>query len=234
MKVFRNLRKRFLNSNKIGNYLKYAIGEIALVVIGILIAIQINNWNSQKLLDQKEVQAYQQIKRQLSDDLKEITEISNINNYYYGLFSKANQLISEKDYSKIDSLVILTMNLSKYSDFNGSGNIYETLVNSGDIKLINNTEIISKLQRLEMTYSALNKIEDMNWEIIMKELSPEIKGVINYSNLQIIKPEKLYAVELQNIYIESIFLTKGKEMIYNKALSEIETIIGIIDETLIN
>ena len=234
MKVFRNLRRRFLNSNKIGNYLKYAIGEIALVVIGILIAIQINNWNSQKLLDQKEVQTYQQIKRQLSDDLNEITEVSNLNNYYYGLFSKANQLISEKDYSKIDSLVILTMNLSKYSDFNGSGNIYETLVNSGDIKLINNTEIISKLQRLEMTYSELNKIEDMNWEIIMKELSPELKGVINYSNLQVIKPEKLYAVELQNIYIESIFLTKGKEMIYDKALNEIETIIKIIDETLIN
>ena len=234
MKVFRNLRRRFLNSNKIGNYLKYAIGEIALVVIGILIAIQINNWNSQKLLDQKEVQTYQQIKRQLSDDLKEITEVSNLNNYYYGLFSKANQLISEKDYSKIDSLVILTMNLSKYSDFNGSGNIYETLVNSGDIKLINNTEIISKLQRLEMTYSELNKIEDMNWEIIMKELSPELKGVINYSNLQVIKPEKLYAVELQNIYIESIFLTKGKEMIYDKASNEIENIIKIIDETLIN
>lgn len=234
MKVFRNLRRRFLNSNKIGNYLKYAIGEIALVVIGILIAIQINNWNSQKLLDQKELQTYQQIKRQLSDDLKEITEVSNLNNYYYGLFSKANQLISEKDYSKIDSLVILTMNLSKYSDFNGSGNIYETLVNSGDIKLINNTEIISRLQRLEMTYSELNKIEDMNWEIIMKELSPELKGVINYSNLQVIKPEKLYAVELQNIYIESIFLTKGKEMIYDKALNEIETIIKIIDETLIN
>lgn len=45
MKFFRRIRHRLLNANKLGNYLLYAIGEIVLVVIGILIAIQINNWN---------------------------------------------------------------------------------------------------------------------------------------------------------------------------------------------
>ncbi|PKP26477.1 MAG: hypothetical protein CVU03_02765 [Bacteroidetes bacterium HGW-Bacteroidetes-2] len=45
IKLFRNIRKNLLNEGKTSKYLKYAIGEIVLVVIGILIALQINNWN---------------------------------------------------------------------------------------------------------------------------------------------------------------------------------------------
>ncbi len=45
IKFFRNIRKTIVNDGKTGNYLKYAIGEILLVVIGILIALQVNNWN---------------------------------------------------------------------------------------------------------------------------------------------------------------------------------------------
>ncbi len=45
IKFFRNIRKSLINQGKTANYLKYAIGEIVLVVIGILIALQVNNWN---------------------------------------------------------------------------------------------------------------------------------------------------------------------------------------------
>ncbi|GAA4280350.1 DUF6090 family protein [Gaetbulibacter aestuarii] len=45
IKLFRNIRQKLLSENKTTSYLKYALGEIVLVVIGILIALQINNWN---------------------------------------------------------------------------------------------------------------------------------------------------------------------------------------------
>jgi len=48
IKFFRHIRQRLLLENKFGKYLTYAIGEIILVVIGILIALQINNWNEEK------------------------------------------------------------------------------------------------------------------------------------------------------------------------------------------
>ncbi len=48
IKFFRRIRQNLLSENKTGKYLKYAIGEIFLVVIGILIALQINNWNEQR------------------------------------------------------------------------------------------------------------------------------------------------------------------------------------------
>ena len=48
LKIFRNIRKQLLSENKTFQYLKYAFGEIVLVVIGILIALSINNWNLEK------------------------------------------------------------------------------------------------------------------------------------------------------------------------------------------
>ena len=46
IKFFRKIRYDLMEKNKTGKYLKYAIGEIILVIIGILIALQINNWNT--------------------------------------------------------------------------------------------------------------------------------------------------------------------------------------------
>ncbi|MEZ4856394.1 MAG: DUF6090 family protein [Gelidibacter sp.] len=51
IKLFKNIRKNLLSENKTTNYLKYAIGEIILVVIGILIALTVNNWNERKKTD---------------------------------------------------------------------------------------------------------------------------------------------------------------------------------------
>lgn len=48
IKFFRTIRQNLLSEGKTGKYLKYAIGEIILVVIGILIALQINNWNEER------------------------------------------------------------------------------------------------------------------------------------------------------------------------------------------
>ena len=51
IKFFRKIRQRLLTENKFSKYLIYAIGEIILVVIGILIALQINNWNENRKLN---------------------------------------------------------------------------------------------------------------------------------------------------------------------------------------
>jgi len=58
-KLFNNIRKKLVSEkpsvNRTANYLKYAIGEIVLVVIGILIALSINTWNEKRLLKKKEI-----------------------------------------------------------------------------------------------------------------------------------------------------------------------------------
>jgi hypothetical protein len=69
IKFFRNIRQNLLNEGKTTKYFKYAIGEILLVVIGILIALNINNWNEQKKNDAKIVNALKEIQSDIQTDL---------------------------------------------------------------------------------------------------------------------------------------------------------------------
>ena len=80
--IFRRIRKKLADENKPVLYMRYAFGEIILVVIGILIALQINNWNqSQKELN-KEVQLYSEIYGDLKDESIRIDEhIEEVHKY---------------------------------------------------------------------------------------------------------------------------------------------------------
>ena len=72
IKFFRKIRKTLADDNKPLKYLRYAIGEIVLVVIGILIALQINNWNEHNNLSKKEVALLINIKNDLEADNNKI------------------------------------------------------------------------------------------------------------------------------------------------------------------
>ena len=61
IRFFRKIRYNLMEQNKTGKYLKYAIGEILLVVIGILIALSINNWNGDRMEVRMEKQYYQKL-----------------------------------------------------------------------------------------------------------------------------------------------------------------------------
>jgi len=61
IKFFRKIRQNLLMENKTSKYFKYAIGEILLVVIGILIALQINNWNEKRLKQEQLISVYERI-----------------------------------------------------------------------------------------------------------------------------------------------------------------------------
>ena len=71
IKFFRHIRKSLLMENKTSKYFKYAIGEIVLVVIGILIALQINNWNENKKKTSLEIKHLKELKSDIAETLKD-------------------------------------------------------------------------------------------------------------------------------------------------------------------
>lgn len=229
---FRRTRKQLFTENRFIKYLFYAIGEIVLVVIGILIALQINNWNNRRIEKEEEKKSYSNIKRQIEDDRNELMDVKAFNTYFSSTYKHANKIIRARDYTKSDSLAIMAMGLSQYSVFNRSGNIYETLVNSGNIKLLKNDEITSLIQQLETTYIFVNKLETIHWDMIINELSPLLKSTVNFDALKAVRPQSLYEVEMQNFFVESIYLTSAKDTVYSKALREIDTIIKLINTEL--
>ena len=77
IKFFRNIRKTLIVEGKIVNYLKYAIGEIVLVVIGILLALYLNNLNAISQLKKEEIKILKEIKSNLNSSMNSYTETIN-------------------------------------------------------------------------------------------------------------------------------------------------------------
>ena len=63
IKFFRRFRRQFLSQNKLSKYMLYAVGEIVLVVIGILIALQLNNWNEERTQTIAQYESIQKLKQ---------------------------------------------------------------------------------------------------------------------------------------------------------------------------
>ena len=72
IKFFRNIRKDLMEQNNTGKYLKYAIGEILLVMVGILLALQVSNWNAKRQKNTLERTTLEQLKNDINSMLGDI------------------------------------------------------------------------------------------------------------------------------------------------------------------
>ena len=146
IKLFRNFRHAMIKENKISKYLLYAIGEIVLVVIGILIALQINNWNDQRKMSITEKELYQRILNDLQfDEIKiedHILQYKNDQEMYHQIYLETKGITKHDsivDFSTIRAaipfILIIESNYSSLSkdilnsDINGSIKNYFKLEN---------------------------------------------------------------------------------------------------------
>lgn len=232
IKFLRNIRHQLINEGKTSKYLKYAVGEIVLVVIGILIALQINNWNNARLNKIAELNFYLNFKEQMIEDIHEIEGNIEYNNNYINQFKHAVQIIEKNDRSKLDSLTQISMNLTKYSDVNRQVNIYESLVNSGEIKLLKNTFIKEEIRKLEELYIYISKMEEIHRDVILNEVAMAISDNFKILTQEVLNADNLYTVKYQNLLIIIIGIMSEKDEVYHKSLTEIQTIIKHIDEEI--
>ena len=229
---FRKVRNNLIRENNFKKYSTYAIGEILLVMIGILLALQINNLNTKRIEKRDEISFYKNIKRQIKDDKNAISGIIDYNNLYYKQYKYANQVIEQNDQSKIDTLGKIALNLFKYSDYNRSSNIYQNLINSGELKLLKNRDIIEQIRRLEEIYIYMNRMERIHWEVIMGGAHLDIHKSIRFSDRSVRKPEEFFGIDFQNHFIGMMGIMIEKDEIYHRAINKIEIITKLIDEEL--
>ena len=106
IKYFRRIRQKLLRENRFSKYLLYAVGEIVLVVIGILIALQINNSNEKRKAIIKEknsvVSIYQDLKRDLGNIEKNIEKLT----YQYNTSLEALDALKSKKLTTSDSIAL--------------------------------------------------------------------------------------------------------------------------------
>ena len=151
---FRKIRKQLANDNKPLKYMRYAIGEIVLVVIGILIALQINNWNESQKLKKYEKGTLKQIQENLNRDLQSLEEI--IENRKKSVLAVDKILSYPKNNPQPDSLHLWIGQLMQFDEFASISNSYYALKLKG-IEIIRN----EKLRKLLGEYyeTEIKKIE---------------------------------------------------------------------------
>ena len=230
--IFLKLRIKEMLEGKMKRYLIFGIVEVFLVVAGILIALSINNWNIKNSQRRDELNIYKNIHSRIKDDRKDLEGLIDYNKSYQTQFLFADQIISANDRSKIDTLVKIIPNLSRYSDFNKSSNVYQNLLNSGELKLLNNKNVTNMLQNLEETYIYLNRLENIHQQVVLESIAPVLLNTINFSSGEVERPDALYSLQFHNFFIVSLGLMEEKDMVYQRALREIEAISQLIEEEL--
>ena len=175
IKIFRNIRKSYLMKNNTTKYLKYAIGEIALVMIGILLAMQINNWNENRL---QQIE-FNNILKTIHQDLKRDTLVANnIMNYYEVIETNSLKIINKeinrknyKEHPQARSLVTI------YRSFTIQTKGFEMVKNFSAKNTIENDSLFTTISQFYTPF--IRAIEDSN-DFVKKEVLANIETYKKY------------------------------------------------------
>lgn len=236
LKFFRKIRKNLLSEGKAGKYLKYAIGEIVLVVIGILIALQINNWNEERKNRIKEKDILLEIAETLEVNAKTLDSSISWGNRFIEMRRTYLSIVRDKKpYNDTMQRVFQRMNLG-FSRMALSKSGYEMLKISG-FDLLKSKSLKKQILRLfEVTYPYLElKENDDRLNIIQENVQSYYwqnfidtdigKFPINYDQLL----NDNYFYEMIITYMEKEALLRNWKM---ETLDENNQILKLINDEL--
>ena len=184
-----------MEQNKTGKYLKYAIGEIILVMIGILLALQVNNWNEERK-ERKRIDKYaKSLVLDLESDVKMIDTILYIAKQISLRVDSLSNYIRDKNIDEISNLDVFCLSWMKlYRPYSWNRATLDELKNSGGLQLIKNSELSKKInsydaltRHMDEDYNEDNHISNNAWELMSSVVninypnSAELREIIRFS-----------------------------------------------------
>jgi hypothetical protein len=155
IKFFRKKRYDLMEKKNTGKYFKYAIGEIVLVVIGILIALSINNWNTNRLNNKLEKEILNNLKKDLILELDNLDHHKTMQNIWINSGIEILKNYDSNDGFLVDEKLLASINdLMIRNAFLPIKPTYQTIENTGQINLINNSNLKEEI---------LIYYKDMSW-----------------------------------------------------------------------
>ena len=180
----RKVRKRLLTENRMSKYLLYAIGEIALVMIGILLALQVNGWNQERLERKEEKQIFsnlneefRQNKQLLQEYSKGVQTILQSGLAIMELIGQDQQIIQDQN---LDSLFF---NFLPALDLTTSSNSLKNVIQSGKMNLIQKSELITALNQWENVIIQVNIRENINDSWTNERMLPLLAEYISFKEM---------------------------------------------------
>jgi hypothetical protein len=240
---FRRIRKKFADDNKPMKYVRYAIGEIVLVVIGILIALQINNWNNE-LGNKKDEQA---IIKNLNLEFKQNkVKLQEYIDYHKTILASTKdimKLIGETeevlDQYNLDSLISQSIDYKEYSP---SQAVYTDLISSGKLNLVSSDSLRLLLfewsSKWDEKREAYKTVDEISQTLVLPYLTKNasMKNIDSYSIVKWKEKSKLitnYYKMFQDLEFENNMENQIWDITnYIMALENLEKVMDkIIDET---
>ena len=200
-RFFRQLRQRLLAENRFSKYLLYAVGEILLVVFGILIALQVDNWNEQRQLRSQEIEVLKSIKKDMGNTIEEFRYLNGIRDKVLYGTKGIFELAATREYEneQLDSLLGLTFYRPTFNNKQGAIGL---LFSSGKINLIRNDSIRERLQSWPGMIDDMVEEEAYATEVFLDLYYPAVAKYVVLDEI----------VELE--YSTSFFGTKTEEVRY--------------------
>ncbi|WP_097055396.1 DUF6090 family protein [Salinimicrobium sediminis] len=162
-----------MTRNKFTGYLLYAIGEILLVVIGILIALQINSWNQDRQNRRQEQQILSQLLKEYRSNLSQIKDKIEIRNE---VLNSSFILLQYKKLDpatiSVDSLDAHLFRISIRPTFDPELSVSNELINSGKLYLLQNLELRNKVSAFSSSLSELKEEEMAIFNLTEERLIP--------------------------------------------------------------
>lgn len=226
-----------MESNKTGRYFKYALGEIILVMIGILLALQINNWNETQKDNYLEQSFLKKLKSNLEDDITLFKEVNGNNGTYLKHLDSAKMIIENyKNFTTSDLQKHLPF-LMYYTRFNTNQTAFNNLVSIGKLNIIQNDSLT---ERLLLYYRRINLLKESMAEGIdaynRNFFGPALLSFDYLNTPPNFKSKDLEAyveepVLINSIRVKSLMLNKLNKD-YTDQIEEAEDLIALIDTQL--
>ena len=215
MKLFRNIRKKMADDNRPVKYARYAFGEIVLVVIGILIALQINNWNNDRIEKRQEQSVLKGLHKTFSNNLENLNFVMATSQVAFDSSKKLLSLIgpnaSGYTNAELDSLI---GNMINYSTYDPSTGTLDEIINSGKLDIIQNQELKANISDWSgMLNDAKKDIEianDHSFNVLVIYLNDKI----NLKNVPV--PKRIREKTGLNITEASLFPTNYEVFMRSK------------------
>jgi hypothetical protein len=211
IKFFRKIRYDFMNQNKTSKYLKYAIGEIVLVVIGILIALQINNWNEERKLNNDRSTLITNLKQELNENLMQFTRRTNrLTDVNKKLIEVLNFSASVSTNKPIDSLKTYVTNTFTFPAAVLNNSRLSSAKSSGKFSLLSE-DITTSLTDCEASinnYSKFTEISSLTFQDDWSNLVIRLNSLQRFHNIYYpqtdlkIHPEFVLDDEAVNLYLK--------------------------------
>ncbi len=180
---FRKIRYQLAKNNQFFKYSRYAIGEIVLVVVGILIALQINNWNEERKTRKAEKVLLSNLR---SDFLYNQTELKNFLEFHEGTTSHLKGLLKSLGpklmQEKTDSINYAIASALWVIEYEPKSGAINSIFSSGEITKISNQELVDILNKWKSELANYNRIASYIREENITSLNPYLTKHYPFKN----------------------------------------------------